>query len=97
MEKLTEEEINARLEQLTGWNREADGKWIIKVYRFTEYLSGIAFVDKVASIAELELNHHPLIAIDYKRVTLRLTSWHAGGLSALDFEAAERFDNALGR
>ncbi|NOU92037.1 4a-hydroxytetrahydrobiopterin dehydratase [Paenibacillus sp. LMG 31456] len=96
MGKLTEVEIATQLEQMSGWNRETDGKWIVKTYRFNEYLSGIAFVEKVARIAELELNHHPLIAIDYKRVTLRLTSWHDGGLTALDFEAAARFDDALG-
>lgn len=94
MEKLKEEEIAARLELVEGWVRE-DGKWISKKYRFTDYLSGITFVEKVARIAELELNHHPMIAIDYKMVTLRLTSWHAGGLTELDFEAATRFDQAL--
>ncbi|TDF92140.1 4a-hydroxytetrahydrobiopterin dehydratase [Paenibacillus piri] len=90
--KLTEEEIVSGLEKLQGWSREADGKWIVKKYRFSDYLAGIAFVERAARIAELELNHHPMISIDYKLVTLRLTSWHAGGLTALDFEAAARFD-----
>ncbi|MDF2959107.1 MAG: pterin-4-alpha-carbinolamine dehydratase [Paenibacillus sp.] len=96
MPRLTEEEIAAWLGRLSGWNREEDGKWIVKKYRFADYLSGIAFVERVARIAELELNHHPLISIDYKMVTLRLTSWHASGLTDLDFEAAASFDKALG-
>ena len=57
-------------------------------------MQGIDFVNEVASIAEAD-NHHPMIAIDYKMVTLRLTSWHAGGLTDLDFESAAGFDQAF--
>jgi 4a-hydroxytetrahydrobiopterin dehydratase len=91
MAKLTEEVLAEQLGQRAGWKRE-DSKWIVKKYRFAQFLDGIAFVQAVARIAEEELDHHPMIAIDYKMVTLRLTSWHAGGLTELDFTAAARFD-----
>ncbi|WP_248929174.1 4a-hydroxytetrahydrobiopterin dehydratase [Paenibacillus hamazuiensis] len=90
--KLTEEQLGERLAQAEGWSRE-DGKWIVKKYRFPAFMQGIAFVNEVARIAE-ELNHHPMIAIDYKMVTLRLTSWSEGGLTELDFQSAERYDAA---
>ena len=90
--KLTPEEVEARLASSTGWKRE-DAKWIAKRYRFPAYLDGIEFVRRVAAEAE-RLDHHPFIAIEYKLVTLRLTSWHAGGVTALDFEAAAAFDRA---
>ncbi|MFE5322541.1 4a-hydroxytetrahydrobiopterin dehydratase [Paenibacillus sp. NPDC056579] len=96
MTKLTEEELSRKLEDAEGWSRE-DGKWIVKSYRFAAYLDGIEFVRDIAGIAELELNHHPMIAIDYKLIKVRLTSWRAGGLTALDFEAAARFDEAFER
>ncbi|KIL39705.1 pterin-4-alpha-carbinolamine dehydratase [Gordoniibacillus kamchatkensis] len=93
MEKLTE----ARIEELLGskapeWARE-DEKWIVRKFRFREFLQAVAFVNAVAQEAE-RLNHHPFIAIDYKLVTLRMTSWHAGGLTELDFTAAAAFDAA---
>ncbi|TBL72664.1 4a-hydroxytetrahydrobiopterin dehydratase [Paenibacillus thalictri] len=88
--KLTEERIAERLERAAGWSRE-DGKWIVKKYRFPAFTGSVAFVNEVAQIAE-ELNHHPMIAIDYKLVTLRLTSWSAGGLTELDFTSAARYD-----
>lgn len=91
MTKLSEEALSERLGRRAGWKRE-DGKWIVKKYRFAQFLDGIAFVQEVARIAEGELDHHPMIAIDYKMVTLRLTSWNAGGLTELDFTAAARFD-----
>ncbi|WP_313997360.1 4a-hydroxytetrahydrobiopterin dehydratase [uncultured Paenibacillus sp.] len=88
--RLTEEQIAARLASAGGWQRE-EGKWIMRKYRFREFLDGIAFVNRVAETAE-RLNHHPFISIDYKMVTLRLTSWRAGGLTDLDFTAAAEFD-----
>lgn len=93
MEKLTE----ARIEELRSntapdWTLE-DEKWIVRKYRFREFMQAVAFVNEVAREAE-RLNHHPFIAIDYKLVTLRMTSWHAGGLTELDFTAAAAFDAA---
>jgi 4a-hydroxytetrahydrobiopterin dehydratase len=95
VEKLTEERIEELLRSAAAeWTRE-DGKWIVRKYRFREFLQAIAFVNAVAQEAE-RLNHHPFIAIDYKLVTLRMTSWHAGGLTELDFAAAAAFDAAYG-
>lgn len=92
--KLGQEEVAARLDALGTWNLEAEeSKWITSKYRFTTFLQGIAFVNEVARWSEAE-NHHPMIAIDYKMVTLRLTSWSAGGLTELDFSTAARFDQA---
>jgi 4a-hydroxytetrahydrobiopterin dehydratase len=88
--KLTDREIEDRVAAAKGWSRE-DGKWIVKRYRFGTFLEGIAFVNRAAAEAE-RLNHHPFISIDYKLITLRMTSWHAGGLTELDFSSAAAFD-----
>jgi len=93
MDLLTPENIERRLTSLSGWSLE-DGKWLVKRVRFRSYLDGVDFVSRAARAAE-RLNHHPLIAIDYKLVTLRLTSWRAGGITELDFEAAAAFDREL--
>lgn len=91
--KLGNSDIEGRIGALAGWTTE-DHKWIVRKYRFAEFLQGISFVNHVARIAEAD-NHHPMIAIDYKMVTLRLTSWHAGGLTELDFQSAAKFDQAF--
>jgi len=90
--KLTEEQIAAKMEQAPDWKRE-DAKWISKRYRFKAFLTGIAFVNAVADIAE-RMNHHPLISIDYKTVTLRITSWNAGGLTDADFDSVAAYERA---
>jgi 4a-hydroxytetrahydrobiopterin dehydratase len=88
--RLNEAEITAAIAGLTGW--KLDGKFIVKKYRFREFLLGVAFVNVIAQLSE-EKNHHPFIAIDYKLVTLRLTSWNAGGLTDLDVALAKTYDS----
>ncbi|MBN6187474.1 4a-hydroxytetrahydrobiopterin dehydratase [Aneurinibacillus sp. BA2021] len=88
--KLTEAQIAEQLASLTGWSRK-DEKWMERKYRFKEFLQGIEFVNAVAHRAE-QMVHHPMIAIDYKLVTLRLTTWNEGGLTELDMKSAREFD-----
>ncbi|WP_099159012.1 4a-hydroxytetrahydrobiopterin dehydratase [Virgibacillus ndiopensis] len=90
MERLTEEQINQELEKLPNWKR-LDEKWIERKYRFKNFLAGVRFVDQIASYAE-EKQHHPFISIDYKVVTLKISSWQAKGLTDLDFEMVNHFD-----
>ncbi|MFD1020742.1 4a-hydroxytetrahydrobiopterin dehydratase [Thalassobacillus hwangdonensis] len=91
MERLNEEEKAQGLAKLDGWKLE-DEKWITKKYRFKAYLSGIEFVNQVAAYSE-DIQHHPFISIDYKLVTLRLTSWRAKGLTDLDLTCAKQYDS----
>lgn len=93
--KLTEDQIEESLAASDGWKRE-ESKWIVKKYRFRTFLDGINFVNLIAQASE-QLNHHPFISIDYKMVTLRMTTWHDGGLTELDFTAAAAFDRAYVR
>lgn len=90
--KLSVEQINARLEEVPSWTTE-DHKWIVRKYRFAQFLQSIQFVNDVARLAEAN-NHHPMIAVDYRMVTLRFTSWSAGGLTELDFSTAKQIDLA---
>ncbi|GHH97243.1 4a-hydroxytetrahydrobiopterin dehydratase [Neobacillus kokaensis] len=89
MRRLTDDEITESVAGIDGWN--LDEKFIVKRYLFREFLKGIAFVNEIAQLSE-EQQHHPFISIDYKLVTLRITSWSAGGLTDLDFDLAKKYD-----
>ncbi|WP_258171063.1 4a-hydroxytetrahydrobiopterin dehydratase [Paenibacillus sp. R14(2021)] len=89
--KMTLEAVDDAIAMLEGWTRQ-DEKWMQGSYRFVTFPDAIAFVGQIAEIAE-ELNHHPFIAIDYKKVTLRLTTWHSGGLTELDMQSAQRYND----
>ena len=90
MGKLTGPEIQEKLFDIPKW-KLIDEKWIERKYRFHDYLNGIEFVQQVALLSE-KSNHHPFISIDYKVVTLKITSWNAKGLTRLDFDLANKYD-----
>ncbi|WP_379137527.1 4a-hydroxytetrahydrobiopterin dehydratase [Paenibacillus sp. sgz500958] len=89
---LTEQELREQVGKLEGWKLEEDT--IVRKYMFNEFMKGIAFVDEVAAISEA-FNHHPAIAIDYKNVTLRLTTASEKGITALDIREAHEFNEAF--
>jgi len=88
-ELLNEDEIASRLRR-SSWERERDE--IVREWRFEDFGEAIAFVNRVAEIAE-EANHHPDIFVHgWNKVKLSLTNHSAGGLTQQDFEMAGRFD-----
>lgn len=93
MSRLSESEIAAQLEGLSGWSRRGDE--IVKTYKLPGFPAAIAFVTQVAFLAEAA-GHHPDIDIRYNKVTLALTTHDAGGLTAKDFELAAAADEAMG-
>jgi 4a-hydroxytetrahydrobiopterin dehydratase len=86
MDLLTEIEIRERLERLRGWERR--GKEIRRTWAFADFEGSMAFVNRVAALAAAA-DHHPDIDIRYSKVTLALSTHHAGGLTARDFALAE--------
>ncbi|MFC4558444.1 4a-hydroxytetrahydrobiopterin dehydratase [Virgibacillus kekensis] len=90
MKRLDEDQIITELQKLPEWKR-LDEKWIQRKYRFKEFLEGVRFVDRIADYAE-QKQHHPFISIDYKVVTLKISSWQMKGLTDLDIEMVKEFD-----
>jgi len=72
---------------------EQDGA-LERTYELPSFREAIAFVGRVADLAE-EANHHPDMAISYRRVTLRWTTHSAGGITERDYELARRSDAVL--
>ena len=60
-----------------------------RTFELPSFREAIAFVNRVADLAE-EANHHPDIAISYRKVTLRWTTHSAGGITERDHELAAR-------
>ncbi len=89
MTRFSEDEIKSKLSKAKGWKRV--GKEIKRTYTFDDFNQSIAFVNKVASLAE-KADHHPDILIQYDKVTLTLSTHDEGGLTSRDFKLAERMD-----
>ncbi len=90
MIRLNLKEVEENLKNQDEWIL-VDERWIERKFRFKEYLKGIEFINQVANIAE-KVNHHPFISIDYKLITLKMSSWKSKGLTQQDFDVAKKFD-----
>jgi len=87
MARLSDAEIDSRLDRLPGWERRGDE--IRRTFSFADFSGSLAFVNRVGALAEA-MDHHPDIDIRYSKVTLTLTTHDAGGLTARDLALAEQ-------
>lgn len=86
---LPEDAIARELAALPGWER--DRREIVRTYDRTDFNGSIAFVNAIAAAANAA-DHHPDLAVSWNRVTVRLSSHDAGGLTERDFRLARRID-----
>jgi 4a-hydroxytetrahydrobiopterin dehydratase len=91
MELLSDSEIDSRLAELDGWERE--GETIAKTFELADFVGSAQFVGKLVEPAE-EMGHHPDLTVSWNKVGVSITTHSAGGLTANDFELAKRI-NAL--
>lgn len=88
--KLSDDHIQAKLVSLEGWQR--DGNSITKTYKLSSFPAAIMFVGTVGHLAEAA-NHHPDILVQWRNVTLTLSTHSEGGLTDTDFKLAAQIDN----
>lgn len=74
----------------TGWE-VVEGVRLVKKYTFKDFKEAMAFVGKVAAIAETE-GHHPDLHISYNKVRIELTTYAIKGLSVNDFILAAKIN-----
>ena len=85
MPALSDIEIQRGLGSLPGWSRKGDT--LVKTYHFATFPAGIAFLARVAEIAE-GMAHHPDVDIRYTKVHFVLCTHDQGGITAKDFALA---------
>ena len=82
MQKLSADQVQENLGELPNWSLNSDS--LQRTFRFDDFLASMAFVDRIAQLAE-QMQHHPDIMIRYNKVTLTLTTHDAGGITENDF------------
>jgi len=85
MKKLTEQEINSALQSLNGWEYKDNA--IVKNFTFLTFFEAYTLLCKAAFIAE-KMNHHPDWSGVYNKVTLKLNTHDAGGVTQNDIDFA---------
>jgi 4a-hydroxytetrahydrobiopterin dehydratase len=82
--------------EVVGWRRsdEKAGARIAKQLVFKDFVAAMAFLAKMAVIAEAE-GHHPDFCVHYNKVDVTLWTHSVGGLSENDFILAAKIDALL--
>ena len=93
MAVLSDEQVDAALPDLNGWERAYGA--LRRSIKFPSFLDGIDAVRRVAERAE-EKNHHPDIDIRWRTVTFVLVTHSAGGITENDLMMAGEIDQIVG-
>jgi len=89
MPSLPDDQIATQLAALDGWTRDDD--MIVKTYELPAFMGAIAFVERVAALAEAA-DHHPDLDVRWRRVRVALTTHDSGGLTASDVDLAQQIE-----
>lgn len=95
-ELLSEEERRQALADLPGWTASDEGTAITRDFTFARFADAFAFMTRVAFAAEA-MNHHPDWSNSHARVSVRLSTHDAGGLTAKDLKLARIIDAVAAR
>lgn len=85
-----EQTAQTLLENFENWNFQNDG--IEKKFQFKNFIDALGFIVKVGVIAE-KMNHHPELFNVYNKVSIRLTTHDAKGVTTKDFDLAKAIED----
>ncbi len=87
-------EIHKYLKKVDGWDVKSDDDksfYLIKDFKFKNFVESQNFVNKVSKIAEEE-NHHPDISFGWGYSKIRIFTHAIKGLAESDFILAAKID-----
>ncbi len=94
VDTLDAQTIADALEEIEGWEHVDDG--LTRQFVLDGFADAIGFIVRIGFAAE-SMNHHPELSNVYDRVTVRLTSHDAGGVTERDLALARVIDTLARR
>jgi 4a-hydroxytetrahydrobiopterin dehydratase len=92
---LTAVEVEGFHKQTPEWIVCDDSRRIERTYTFKDFAAALAFVERVAELAEAE-GHHPDITFGWGYATVSLQTKKIKGLHENDFIMAAKVDGMIG-
>ena len=89
LERLLQE-LNAESGGGAGW-KAVEGHHLRKVYSFPDFLTALAFTNRLGALAEAE-GHHPDIHLAWGQVGVEIWTHKIDGLTESDFVLAAKAD-----
>jgi 4a-hydroxytetrahydrobiopterin dehydratase len=91
-ETFSEADIAEKLKDLPGWYFEEG--WIRRAYKTDGWHTTLMLVNTIGYLAEAAY-HHPDLNVTWARITVKLSTHSAGGITAKDFELARRIEDVV--
>jgi pterin-4a-carbinolamine dehydratase len=92
LQPLSATEVATRLTDLPGW-AVVDGM-LTKGYETNGWPFTMLVVGAIAFLAE-SADHHPDLIVTWPKVTVKLSTHDAGGLTTRDFDLARKIDETV--
>ncbi len=89
---LSAEQVQSLLPAVPAWSVSADGKRLRREWRVRDFVTALAFFQRVGQIAEAEDHHPDLHLVGYRQVTIEIWTHAVGGLTENDFILAAKID-----
>ena len=83
------------MSQLTGWEI-VDTHRLRKIFKTKDFLSALAYVNKIGELAENE-GHHPDLHLGWGRVGVEIWTHKINDLTENDFIIAAKIDDILNK
>jgi 4a-hydroxytetrahydrobiopterin dehydratase len=84
-----ESQIGERLQALPGWFYE--GGWIRRHYKTDGWPTTLMLVNTIGFLAEAAY-HHPDLSVTWGKITVKLSTHSAGGITDKDFLLAQQIE-----
>ena len=88
---LNRQDATALMKHVQGWAFGEEGRWIIKQFKFANFIEAMQFADKIVPVAERE-GHHPDLHVSYGKVVVEIATHAIKGMSENDFILAAKID-----
>ena len=85
-------EAKEQIRSLDGWTLDAEAASISKSWTRKNFVDAMAFLNRVADVAEAEQHHPDVHLTGYRKVRIELTTHAIRGLSENDFILAAKID-----
>lgn len=92
MKKLTEQEINDKLENLEGWEYSENA--LHTSFEFENFKEAFTLMTRIAFEAEAQ-QHHPDWSNVYNQLEIKLSTHDAGGVTEKDFKMANAIEGIV--
>jgi 4a-hydroxytetrahydrobiopterin dehydratase len=91
---ISQDDADVLITTIKDWSIVTEGcDKLMKCYKLSDYLTAVELTRKIAAIAE-QVNHHPVIVLEWGKVTVTWWTHVIGGLHKNDFIMAAKCERA---